>query len=52
MRLYDQKYKNLAATAMHILKSLVYFEDANPEEMPKLLKKRPGMKQKSISGAK
>lgn len=37
--LYDRKYQNLATTKMHILKSLVYFDDANPEEMPEMLKK-------------
>jgi hypothetical protein len=36
---YDQKYKNLATTRMHLLKSLLYFDDAEPEEMPKMLKK-------------
>lgn len=35
---YDQKYKNLATTKIHIMKSLVYFDDAEPEEMPEMLK--------------
>lgn len=39
IQLYDKKYKNLAATKMHILKSLVYFKDAEPDEMPMMLKK-------------
>jgi len=39
VQLYDKKYKNLAAAKMHILKSLVYFDDAEPDEMPKMLKK-------------
>lgn len=39
IRLYDKKYKNLVTMEMHIMKSLVYFEDAEPEEMPKMLKK-------------
>lgn len=37
--LYERKYQNLATTKIHILKSLVYFEDAESEEMPKMLKK-------------
>ena len=36
--IYDKKYKNLAATEIHIMKSLVYFEDAESDEMPKMLK--------------
>ena len=39
IQLYDKKYKNLAVAEMHIMKSLVYFDDAEPEEMPKMLKK-------------
>jgi predicted nucleotidyltransferase component of viral defense system len=39
INLYDRKYQNLAATKVHIIKSLVYFDDANPEEMPEMLKK-------------
>ena len=39
IRLYDKKYKNLSTTKMHIMKSLVYFDDADPDEMPKMLKK-------------
>ncbi len=39
IQLYDKKYKNLATTEMHIMKSLVYFEDAELDEMPKMLKK-------------
>lgn len=38
IRLYDKKYKNLAAAEIHIIKSLVYFEDADSDEMPKMLK--------------
>ncbi|MBU4487796.1 MAG: nucleotidyl transferase AbiEii/AbiGii toxin family protein [Candidatus Omnitrophica bacterium] len=38
IRLYERKYKNLTTTAMHIMKSLVYFDDAEPEEMPQMLK--------------
>ena len=36
--IYDKKYKNLATTVIHIMKSLVYFDDAEPHEMPKMLK--------------
>lgn len=39
IQLYDKKYENLATTKIHIMKSLVYFEDAEPDEMPKMLKK-------------
>ena len=38
IRLYERKYKNLTTTAIHIMKSLVYFNDAEPEKMPKMLK--------------
>lgn len=38
IQLYDRKYKNLATTGMHILKSFIYFDDAEPDEMPKMLK--------------
>jgi predicted nucleotidyltransferase component of viral defense system len=38
IQLYDKKYKNLATTKIHIMKSLVYFEDAEPQEMPEMLK--------------
>ncbi|MCM8784367.1 MAG: nucleotidyl transferase AbiEii/AbiGii toxin family protein [Candidatus Omnitrophica bacterium] len=37
--LYNRKYKTLTANLVHIQKSLVYFEDAEEEEMPKMLKK-------------
>jgi len=39
IQLYNKKYKNLAATEMHIMKSLIYFDDAESDEMPKMLKK-------------
>ncbi|HDL63910.1 MAG TPA: hypothetical protein ENH12_00825 [Proteobacteria bacterium] len=35
---YDMKYGVLASNLIHIQKSLVYFNDADPEEMPKMLK--------------
>lgn len=38
LNLYDKKYKNLATTQLHIMKSLVYFADAEDQEMPKMLK--------------
>jgi len=38
IELYDKKYKNLAATSMHIMKSLMYFEDAEDQDMPHMLK--------------
>ena len=38
IQFYDKKYKNLAATSIHIIKSLVYFDDAEPDEMPRMLK--------------
>ena len=38
IQLYDKKYKNLATAEIHIMKSLIYFEDAEPEEMPEMLK--------------
>lgn len=39
INLYGRKYKNLATTKMHIFKSLVFFDDADPDEMPKMLEK-------------
>jgi len=39
LNIYDKKYKSLSTTGMHIMKSLVYFDDAEPEEIPKMLKK-------------
>jgi len=38
IQLYDKKYENLATTETHIMKSLVYFEDAESDETPKMLK--------------
>ncbi len=38
IQLYDKKYENLATTEIHIMKSLVYFEDAESDETPKMLK--------------
>lgn len=39
LRLYDKKYKKLKNNLIHIQKSLVYFDDADSEEMPKMLRK-------------
>lgn len=36
LNLYDQKFKELQQNKTHILKSLVYFEDAEKEKMPKM----------------
>lgn len=36
---YSKKYRRLASNFMHIQKSLVYFDDAEPDEMPRMLKK-------------
>jgi len=35
---YNRKYEKLASNIVHIQKSLVFFNDAEPEEMPKMLK--------------
>ncbi len=35
---YDKKYKDLASQRTHILKSLIYFADAEDEPMPEILK--------------
>lgn len=37
-KLYDEKYAKLASNIIHIKKSLVYFNDADPDNMPKMLK--------------
>ncbi len=37
LNLYDQKFKKLQQNKLHILKSLIYFEDAEKEKMPKML---------------
>lgn len=38
LELYDKKFKILKQNQVHILKSLQYFEDAESEEMPKMIK--------------
>lgn len=35
---YDKKYGKLTSNFVHIQKSLIYFEDAEPDEMPRMLK--------------
>ncbi len=35
---YDKKYGRLNSNFVHIQKSLVYFEDAESDEMPRMLK--------------
>ena len=35
---YGRRYKNLATTKVHIMKSLIYFDDAESDEMPEMLK--------------
>jgi len=37
-RLYDKKFKNFDSMKMHIMKSLIYFDDAESDEMPRMLK--------------
>lgn len=34
---YDRKYEKLASNLLHIQKSLVFFNDAEPDEMPPML---------------
>ena len=38
LNFYDKKYKNLKNIFPHLIKSLVYFEDAEGEEMRPMLK--------------
>jgi hypothetical protein len=38
LRAYDRKFKALGQNKMHVLKSLAFFEDAESEKMPKMLK--------------
>ncbi len=35
---YNKKYQNLASNLVHIQKSLVFFDDAEPDETPRMLK--------------
>lgn len=38
LSLYDQKFKTLGQNKIHILRSLTYFDDAEQENMPKMIK--------------
>ncbi|MFZ2970082.1 MAG: nucleotidyl transferase AbiEii/AbiGii toxin family protein [Minisyncoccia bacterium] len=38
LKLYDEKFKALKQNQVHILKSLQYFDDAEKEAMPKMIK--------------
>lgn len=38
LKFYQKKYQKLASNLIHIQKSLVYFADAEADEMPKMLK--------------
>ncbi|MEK7376036.1 MAG: nucleotidyl transferase AbiEii/AbiGii toxin family protein [Candidatus Margulisiibacteriota bacterium] len=38
IKLYGRKYKNLDDVKVHLMKSLIFFNDADPEEMPHMLK--------------
>ena len=38
LELYDKKFKLLKQNRMHILKSMCYFDDAEKEKMPRMLK--------------
>lgn len=38
LNLYDKKFKVLEQNKFHIIKSLAYFEDAEKDEMPKMIK--------------
>jgi len=38
LKLYDKKFKTLRQNKIHIIKSLSYFEDAEKDEMPKMIK--------------
>ncbi|MFH1352067.1 MAG: nucleotidyl transferase AbiEii/AbiGii toxin family protein [bacterium] len=39
VELYGKKYQNLSSTLPHILKSITYFDDAEKDKMPEMLKK-------------
>jgi len=38
LNFYDKKYGKLASNLIHIQKSLVFFNDAEPDEMPRMLR--------------
>ena len=37
LKLFERKYKDIDYNMVHILKSLLYFEDAEKEPMPKMI---------------
>ncbi|MFH1452554.1 MAG: nucleotidyl transferase AbiEii/AbiGii toxin family protein [Armatimonadota bacterium] len=39
LNIYDKKYGKLSSNLIHIKKSLVFFDDADPDETPRLIKK-------------
>jgi len=39
LKLYDKKFKLLKQNKLHVFKSLSYFEDADKDEMPKMIEK-------------
>lgn len=39
LRLFEKKYEGVKYNVLHILKSLMYFEDAENNEMPKMIEK-------------
>lgn len=39
LELYDKKFGKLAQNKIHILKSFAYFEDANRDQMPKMIQR-------------
>jgi len=38
LNFYDKKYKNLSSNLIHLQKSLVFFNDAEPDEMPRMIR--------------
>ncbi len=48
LELYDKKYGKLASNLIHLKKSLIYFEDAEGDEMPGMLKKTSWKEVKSF----
>jgi len=48
LQLYNKKYKNLASNQVHILKSLTYFDDAESNKVPQMLKQASWSKVKKF----
>ncbi|MEO0156940.1 MAG: nucleotidyl transferase AbiEii/AbiGii toxin family protein [candidate division WOR-3 bacterium] len=38
LNFYDRKYQNSASNCIHIQKSLIFFDDAEKDKMPKMIK--------------